>query len=303
MKLQQLRYFVAVYEEGSVTAGAERAHATQSGLSMQIKDLEERYDAVLFERTANGVYPTEMGRRLYEYATRILKEVSEAEQGMKAMKGIVTGHVRVGLMPTFTRAIFPPAVLEFSENYPLVDVSVVEAYSAQLTKDVLQGLLDFAIVPATPETVQPGLRGLALGTDREFLVSRMGRGKKHMKPTSLKGTPELKLILPGKKNARRTRIDAYLKDNQVKLASLMELDAMLGTLELVAQSDWRTILPGALCIPDVEGDRLCLNPVMDFPEIEYTIIEAKSGRLSHGAQLFADIIKQEFDKQVRWEAL
>ena len=99
MKLQQLRYFVAVYEEGSVTAGAERAHATQSGLSMQIKDLEERYDVVLFDRAAKGVHPTEMGRRLYEYATRILKEVAEAEQGIKALKGIITGHIRVGLMP------------------------------------------------------------------------------------------------------------------------------------------------------------------------------------------------------------
>ena len=50
---------------------------------------------------------------------------------------------------------------------------------------------------------------------------------------------------------------------------------MLGTLELVAQSDWRTILPGALCIPDVEEGRLCLNPLADAPEIEYVLIEAK----------------------------
>ena len=303
MKLQQLRYFVAVYEEGSVTAGAERAHATQSGLSMQIKDLEERYDVVLFDRAAKGVHPTEMGRRLYEYATRILKEVAEAEQGMKALKGIITGHIRVGLMPTFTRAIFPPAVLEFGEKYPLVDVSVVEAYSAQLTKDVLQGQLDFAIVPASPVALQPGLRGHTVGVDREFMVSRMGRGKKHMKPIKLQGVPDLKLILPGSKNARRQRLDAYLKEQKVKLSAVMELDAMLGTLELVARSDWRTILPGAMCIPDVQSNELCLNPLLGAPQIEYMMIESKSARLSSGAQLFAEILQQEFDKQVLWDEL
>ena len=57
MKLQQLRYFVAVYEEGSITAGAERAHATQSGLSMQIKDLEERFDAVLIRARCQRCTP------------------------------------------------------------------------------------------------------------------------------------------------------------------------------------------------------------------------------------------------------
>ena len=202
MKLQQLRYFVAVYEEGSVTAGAQRAHATQSGLSMQIEDLEERYDAVLFERAASGVHPTEMGRRLYEYATRILKEVAEAEQGMKALKGIITGHVKVGLMPTFTRAIFPPAVMAFCDQYPLVDVSVVEAYSAQLTRDVLDGSLDFAIVPAASDALQSGLRAHPVGSDREFLVSRMQQGKRHMQAVSLKGISDLKLILPGAKNVR-----------------------------------------------------------------------------------------------------
>ncbi|MGI9388078.1 MAG: LysR family transcriptional regulator, partial [Methyloligellaceae bacterium] len=58
MKLQQIRYFVAVYEEGSFTAAAEREHATQSGLSMQIKDLEKKLGVCLFERPSNGATPT-----------------------------------------------------------------------------------------------------------------------------------------------------------------------------------------------------------------------------------------------------
>lgn len=303
MKLQQLRYFVAVYEEGSITAGAERAHATQSGLSMQIKDLEERYDAVLFERAANGVHPTEMGRRFYEYATRILKEVAEAEQGMKALRGIITGRVRVGLMPTFTRAIFPPAVMDFSEQYPLVDISVVEAYSAQLTKDVLQGVLDFAIVPAGTDALQAGLRGQSIGKDKEFLVSRKEKKSQHMQPARLDKQSKVKLVLPSSKNARRQRIDAYLKRKGVVPIATMELDAMLGTLELVRNSGWQTILPGALCIPDVATDGLCLNPLIDAPEIEYMLIAAKSGPLSAGAQLFADMLQQEFDRQVDWQSL
>lgn len=300
MKLQQLRYFVAVYEEGSITAGAERAHATQQGLSMQIKDLEERFDAVLFERAAKGVHPTEMGRRFYEYATKILNEVAEAEQGMKALRGIVTGHVNVGLMPTFTRSIFPSAMLSFNEQYPLVDLSVVEAYSAQLIKDVLKGALDFAIVPGVVDDLPAGLLGRAIGRDREFLVSRWDDKGDHMKSVNLDQYDALKLILPSTKNSRRPRLDAYLKRNKIEVSALLELDAMMGTLKLVSRSDWRTIQPGALLTADVDDERFCLNPLIGAPEVSYVLIEAESRRLSDGAQLFATIIQKEFDRQVQW---
>lgn len=303
MKLQQLRYFVAVYEEGSITAGAERAHATQSGLSMQIKDLEERYDAVLFERAASGVHPTEMGRRFYEYATRILKEVADAEQAMKEMRGIVTGHIRVGLMPTFTRSILPPAVQTFSDEYPLVDISVVEAYSAQLTKDVLQGNLDFAIVSVPPGGLEAGLLSHSIGKDRVFLVSRNESDSRHLEAADASSLKEVKLILAGSKNMPRSMVDDYFGRHGVEMSAVIEMDTMMGTLELVAQSDWKTIVAGTLCLPDIDGDRYCLNPMMDAPELEYVTIELKSGRLSAAAQLFADAIKKEFENQSRWSEL
>ncbi|MEP4486731.1 MAG: LysR family transcriptional regulator [Halioglobus sp.] len=298
VKLQQLRYFVAVYEEGSITAGAERAFATQQGLSMQIKDLEERFDAVLFERAAKGVHPTEMGRRFYKYATKILKEVAEAEQGMKAMRGVITGHVNVGLMPTFTRSIFPSAMLAFGEQYPLVDLSVVEAYSAKLIKDVLQGSLDFAIVPGKADDLPAGLRGRAVGKDSEFLVSRWSDDGAHLKPVSLQNYKKLKLILPSTKNVRRTRLDAFLKQNKIEVSAKLELDAMMGTLKLVSQSDWRTIQTGALLTSDRHEGRFCINPLVDAPEVDYVLIEATSRRLSQGAQLFADCLQQEYERQV-----
>ena len=303
MKIQQLRYFAAVYEEGSFTTAAERVHSSQSGLSMQIKELEQRFDVVLLERTANGVHPTEIGHRFYEYATRILKEVAKAQHGMEALRGIVTGHVTVGLTPTLTRAIFPHALLKFMEKYPLLKISMLEAMSSLLVRDVLLGGLDFAIVPSTPNTLQAGLRGHTIGQDREFLVSRMGSDSKHMAPMNLEEKSGLKLILGRTRNYRLTNLLSYLKRNNIKVSALLELDSIVGTTELVEQSDWCTILPGAFCIPDVGGQGLCLNPLVDAPVIEYALIEEKSGTLSVGAQLFANAFKQEFEKQVQWSDL
>jgi LysR family transcriptional regulator, nitrogen assimilation regulatory protein len=301
MKLQQLRYFVAVYEAGSITAGATRAFATQSGLSMQIKDLESQLGGALFERSASGVQATEMGRRFYEHATSILRGVSEAEQAMKAMQGEVSGSVRAGVIPTLTRAILPPVLIRFSERYPLVNVSVVEAYSAQLTDDVLQGELDFAVVPAPNSDQESSARSHYLATDQEFLVSAPDKIGAHLQPVDLTRHGPQKLVLPGVRNARRAKLEAYLHNQGVEIGAIIELDGMLATLELVANTDWKTILPGLLCITDREGKHRQLNPLLGAPlHVDYVLIEPSASSLSTAAQLFADMFKQELESHINW---
>ena len=130
MKLQHLKYFVAVFEEGSFSAGAQRVNATQSGLSMHVRQLEDRYQVKLLNRSSSGVTPTEVGKRFYQDAVRVLHAATEADANLKSMSGTVTGHVTVGLMPTFTRAVLGPALLRFAEDFPNVKITVREAYSA-----------------------------------------------------------------------------------------------------------------------------------------------------------------------------
>ena len=79
MKLQQLRYFAAVYEHGSFSAAADKVNATQSGLSMHVSQMEKRYEVVLFQRSSSGVTPTEAGRAFYLEAVKVLAAASQRE--------------------------------------------------------------------------------------------------------------------------------------------------------------------------------------------------------------------------------
>ncbi len=126
VKLQHLKYFVAVFEEGSFSAGAQRVNATQSGLSMHVRQLEDRYQVQLLYRSSTGVTPTEAGKRFYRDAVRVLHAATEAEANLRALSGAVTGHVTVGLMPTFTRAVLGPALMRFAMDFPNVKVAVRE---------------------------------------------------------------------------------------------------------------------------------------------------------------------------------
>ena len=68
MELRHLQYFVAVVEEGTVTAAAARLHVAQPGVSAQIRQLERELGELLLNRSARGVTPTEVGRAVLPYA-------------------------------------------------------------------------------------------------------------------------------------------------------------------------------------------------------------------------------------------
>ena len=292
MKLRQIATFIAVYQERSFTAAAIRVHATQSGVSMQIKELEEGVGLQFFERSARGVEPTPAGERFYAHAMRVTHELQSLRDQMSAIKGQVTGSVTAGLMPTFTRAALSPAVQRFSATYPLVNVRIVEAYSAVLTEAVANEEIDFAIVP--PSSSDPRLHAQYISQDQELFVTSPHTERVHLSPINIGKAGPLKLILPTHRNARRARLDAYLQGVGANVAAILEMDAMMGTLELIAASEWVAILPGALCYPDLAGGTRKVHPIDEPPLfVDYVLITPASRLLGSAAKGFADSLKAE----------
>ena len=292
MKLQQLRSFVTAFQERSFTAAARRLNATQSGLSMQVKDLEATLGVRLFERSTTGVRPTVAGEMLYGHARTILREISEAGNELAALAGEVTGSVDAGLMPTITRGALAPAVIEFTARFTHVRLRLVEAYSSTLSEMVAAEQLDFAIVPAVPGITAVSARPLA--RDREFLVTGAAAGRTHMAPIRLAELRPLRLILPTPGNARRAPLDTYISAVGARPDAILEMDAMMGTLELVAASDWVAILPATLCYPDLGGGALRVHPLVE-PElgVDYALIEPATRALSPAAKLFAATVERQ----------
>lgn len=296
MKLQQLRYFAAVYEQGSFSAAAEKVNATQSGLSMHVSQIEKRYGVTLFQRSSSGVTPTETGRAFYMDAVRVLAAARQAEDRLQTLSKAVVGHVHVGLMPTFTRSVLTSVLMRVAREYPEIRLSISEAYSGALAVDVAEGRLDFAVVPASFD-IDEVLLSRSMGEDRECLVCRADRSIPKTKAgVRLRELPPLRLVLPGPGNARRHRIENYLKVNQIEVSEVMELDTMHGTLDLVANSDWVAILPGVLCLPDLDGRRRKVVPIADPPlTVDYMRIETRTRPLGTAAQVFADVLQEELN--------
>ena len=84
MSLSQIRYFVAVPEEGNVGRAAQRLHVAQPPLSRQIRALEAEIGAQLFERTPRGMTLLPPGRVFLDHARSILAAVDRAVVATRA---------------------------------------------------------------------------------------------------------------------------------------------------------------------------------------------------------------------------
>lgn len=294
LTLRQIRSVVAVYEEGSFTAAAVRENATQSGISQHVAAVEAELGLRLFERGPEGVTPTPAGERYYARAVEALRALAAAEAAARDAETL-SGTVTAGLMPTFTRAVLAPALARLAAAHPAVTVRVREGYSGTLTDMVRAGELDFALVPAFAPG--PALVATPLGRDREMLVARVGAFAPNV-PIAAAALGPLKLVLPGPANTRRARLDAYFAANGIPVAAVLEMDTMMGTLDLVARSDYMTVLPAILLGPDRDGSVRAVAP-LDAPPLyaDFIAIEPARNPLSPQARALLDVLREEVAAQ------
>jgi len=290
--LRQVRAVIAACEEGSFTRAAERENATQSGISQHVAAVERALGVKLFERSARGIVPTPAGLRYYKNCIEALGRLEHANEEARSLAGQISGDLRIGLMPTFTRAVLAPTLEDFVPRHPNVRLHVLEGYSAFLTDMVLADELDFAIVPAFEG--RTGLKSRLLVRDREMLLSGRQRGLAPLAEVQLADCAPLKIVVPGAQNIRRRNLETYFQTHGVEIAARLEMDAMIGTLEFVAQSDWVTVLPSLICINDVRKGDLVVNPIVK-PTLraEFVIIQPARRTLSALARRFLDCFEAQ----------
>lgn len=290
--LRQIRAVIAVCEEGSFTRAAERENATQSGISQHVAAVERKLGVKLFDRGTGRITPTPAGQRYYKSCVSAVGALENAAEEARSFAGQVTGELRIGLMPTFTRAVLAPVIDDFLPRYPEVRLHIVEGYSALLTEMVLDDQLDFAVVPAFEGMI--GLKSRLLVRDREMLLSGPRAGFNPLAPVRLSECKPLKIVMPGPDNIRRRNLETYFQTHGVEIEAVLELDAMIGTLEFVARSDWVTVLPSVISVNDIGRGELNVNPIV-APELhaEFVVIQPTRRTLSAHARLFLQRFEDE----------
>jgi DNA-binding transcriptional LysR family regulator len=165
-----LRAFVTVAEELSFTRAAERLHLAQQALSAQIRQLERRLDAKLFDRTTRKVTLTEAGALLLPHAVAALADLDAGIASLHAASRAKRATLRVGLSGTATVPAVSETMRLFAERHPDVELQATNYGLDHPSAGLKEGAVDVAFV--RPPFLDDGLSMVTVLTEERFAVLR-----------------------------------------------------------------------------------------------------------------------------------
>lgn len=293
--LQDIRLFVAAYEEKSFTAAAARENSTQSGVSHHIRQLEMLLDVKLFVREKAGVSATPVADLLYRHCVELLRSLEQASLDVARFKGGFEGSFTVGIIPALTHRIAAPALLRFNALHPNVKVRIVEGYSSILPSMVASDDVDFAI--CTLQGGAPGVEARALFTTPECLASRYDPDHDETWPSD-----PINIIWASGMEVRREAITATLAAKGVEIGASFEIDSALASLDLVGRSDWRMVNPIVMFDPVADNGKLRIRPLTDL-SFDVMLLRRTSSQLPPEAEAFAEVLTEEAHRATKaWAA-
>jgi DNA-binding transcriptional LysR family regulator len=170
MEIRQLAQFVAVAEERSFTRAARRLGYVQSALSVSIQSLERELGVRLFDRTTHQVLLTDAGEALLPSARQTLASAEETRDVAAALRGVLRGTLRIGLMQSFAFLDVPDLLGEFHRLHPAVEIQVRPSTggSLALAAELQHGGIDIAFVSLREDP--PGVSTTELAVEELHLV-------------------------------------------------------------------------------------------------------------------------------------
>lgn len=240
MELYQLEYFIKTAEVLHFTKAAELCFVTQSGLSQQIKKLEEELGMPLFVRIGKKVQLTEAGSVFLVHAKQIIENVQNGKQAIDDLNQMIGGELRIGVTYIFGLLVLPVVNL-FAKTYPNLKIVVEYGTTEPLEKKLLNNELDLVLVISSNEIELP-FQKIPLFTSKLVMAVSTTHELAALDTISFKKIENIPLILPVKGFNSREFLDELFLKNNMKPKVSIELNAVHALLRLVESSDWATIV-------------------------------------------------------------
>jgi LysR family transcriptional regulator, regulator for metE and metH len=258
LEVRHLKLLVTVAEEGSVTEAGKRLHLTQSALSHQLRDAEERLGTALFLRLGRKMVLTPAGERLITCARRVLEELNHTETQIEGLNGGARGVIRLSTECYTCYHWLPPMLQKFHSKFPEVEVNIDAGATRYPAVALLGGKLDVAIMNCPPRN--KSLRTTPMFEDELVLVMspkhRLASASQ-VRPKDMAG--ETILIYPPREES--TLINKVLKPAGVEPQRVVEVPLTEAIIEMAGAATGIGFLARWAVAPSVEAGKVAIRPL------------------------------------------
>jgi DNA-binding transcriptional LysR family regulator len=285
MDLRQLAALTAVADCGTFSAAAEHLHTVQSNVSAHVARLERQLGSVLVDRAAGCL--TEEGTVVVARARRIQAELDAMVADVLALRHEVVGDVRVGIIGTVARWLFPLMHAVMSAEHPKVRIVVVEASTTSLVPQLLAGTLSLAIVNLPVD--DPDVVVTPLFDESMIAVVPESHPLSQRDELFLVDLCNAPVLLPPRGVSYRPDLDRAAAAAGLKFEPVAEIDGVRLITSLAFDGAGIGVVP-TTAAPDRLSGAWRAIPVPDLPWRHVGLVQRRRGLLPAPARALAAVL-------------
>ncbi len=233
----ELNAVIMIGDVHSVTSAATRLGVSQPAVNRSLRNLEQRLNIRLFDRTAQGMVPTSSGEILIRRAKLALVEINQGMEEIANVRGRALGRISIGLLPLSRVYLAPLAVTRLLDEFPEADVNIVDGIYDQLLADLCNGDIDLIVGTIRDPSPVDGIVSETLFEDGMVIAARSDNPIFENETITFEHLKGVEWVLPHKGVPLRNQFNDLLKANGVPLPK--------HTIETGSTSVIRTVLMGS----------------------------------------------------------
>lgn len=298
----QLKVFMAVVENQSVTRAAAELNMTQPAVSIQLKNLQDQFDIPLTEVIGRQLYVSEFGKELYQIADKILQEVSNINYRTQSFKGMLSGKLKISVAST-GKYVMPYYLKGFLQSNPTIDLMIDVTNKAKVVESLQNNDVDFSLVSVLPRNLQ--IEQEILLPNKLFLTSASDTDIAITKKMSKSVFDQIPLIYREEGSGTRVIMQQYFQKAKIVPKVRFELTSSEAVKQAVIAGLGFSIQSVLSIKNELKANDIKIIPVQGLPLVEnWRLIWLKQKKMSVVAYAFLKYIKEHkqdvYKKHFSW---
>lgn len=294
---KQLQALLLVARHESVSRAAEALHVTQPAVSLQLRMLEEAAGTPLTRKAGRGIQLTAAGEVLTEFADRILKLWEEAADEVAALKGVISGTLRIGAITT-AEYLLPPMLVQFTTERPDVRIKLRVGNRNEIVTMLNKHEIDLAIMGTPPHELRTNAARFA--RHPMAFVAGPNHPLTKKRRVMLADVMEANLLVRERGSGTRTTVERLFREAGHPLRIGSELSSNEAIKRMVVAGLGVAFLSVHACTLELEAGLLKLLPMQENPvEADWYVMHLVDKPIPKVAAAFQDFVIENGQDVVR----
>jgi DNA-binding transcriptional LysR family regulator len=286
--LHQLKVFLKIYQNKSITKTSEELHLSQPAVSIQLRNFQDQFSIPLTEQVGRKIFITDFGKDIASIAEKILNDVESINYKTNAYKGLLTGRLKFSIAST-GKYVMPFFLSRFIQKFKAVDLVIDVTNKTKVVESLEKNETDFALVSVLPDKL--AIESIDLLPNQLFLVGSVNSAYSLSKVKHLKDVP---LILRETGSATRQAMEDFMMQKKIISSKKIELTSNEAVKQAVLADLGFSIMPLIGIKNELKNNELEIIPVKGLPiTTTWQLIWLKSKQLSPVAKAYLNYIEEQ----------